>query len=291
MYSLDLRKLASHIYGLFFSLRKTAAILKVSHTSVSRWLKTLNIKPYKRKSPLSTEHVICTIKSALVADPFLSTRKLVSLVHDVCNILVSKELIRTAINKFGFSRKKAKFFSVPKQLEEQTKGFKETRNRLLNEGRQVYSLDETSFGRNCKDMKGYSPKGQVLAIKRNQPRITTTSSLVIVSDCEIVSHQEVQGSFNTERFCTFLESLSLPAGSVILLDNVRFHHSILAREIVERKAWYFLFTPPYSPWFNPIEGVFSIIKRDFYKHQDIVKAFGTVNSSHCKAFFHKSLIN
>lgn len=137
-------------------------------------------------------------------------------------------------------------------------------------------------------MKGYSPKGQVLAIKRNQPRITTTSSLVIVSDCEIVG---LHGSFNTERFCTFLESLSLPAGSVILLDNVRFHHSVLAREIVERKAWQFLFTPPYSPWFNPIEGVFSIIKRDFYKHQDIVKAFGTITSSHCKAFFSKYLKN
>lgn len=147
MYSLDLRKLASHVYGLFFSLRKTATILKVSHSSVSRWLKNINRKPYHRKPHLSTEHVICTIKASLVADPFLSTRKLVALVKEVCNVSVSKELIRTAINNLGFSRKKAKFFSEPKRLEEQTNIFKESRQRFLSEGRRFYSLDETSFGR------------------------------------------------------------------------------------------------------------------------------------------------
>jgi len=289
MYSLDLRKLASHVYSLFLSLRKTATILKVSHSSVSRWLKNIDRKPYLRKPYLSTEHVICTIKSSLVADPFVSTRKLVSVVKDVCNVLVSKELVRTAISKLGFSKKKARFFSTPQRLEEQTKAFRDTRQRFIVEGREFFSLDETSFGRKCKDVKGYAPKGQVLAVKRKQPRMSTVSSLVVVSNHGIVKHKEVEGSFNTQRFCSFLESLDLPKRSVILLDNVRFHHSIQAKMIALERCWELLFTPPYSPWFNPIEGVFSIVKRDFYKHNDILKAFGTVKPSHCKAFFQKSL--
>ena len=109
MYSLDIRKLATHVYSMFLSLRKTAIILKVSHSSVSRWLKNVNKKQYHRKPSLSTEHVVCTIKSALIADPFVSTRKIVSIVKDVCNVDVSKELVRTAINKIGYTRKKAKF--------------------------------------------------------------------------------------------------------------------------------------------------------------------------------------
>ena len=161
MYSLDLRKLANHVYSLFLSLRKTATILKVSHTTISRWLKNLDRKQYIRRPSLSTELVICTIKASIVADPFLSTRKLVSIVNDVCNVSVSKELVRTAINKIGFSKKKAKFFSAPKNLEDKTKAFKEKRQLLIDDGRPFFSLDETSFGRHGKDVKGYAPKGHV----------------------------------------------------------------------------------------------------------------------------------
>ena len=170
MYSLDLRKLASHIYRLFLSLRKTATILKVSHTSVSRWLKNLDRKPYHRKPPLSTEHVIYTIKASLVADPFMSTRKLVALVKDVCCVAVSKELVRTAIYSCGFSRKKAKFFSAPKHLEKQTNDFKDARQRFLNEGRHFFSLDETSFGRNSKELKVMLQKEKSLQLKEGSQR-------------------------------------------------------------------------------------------------------------------------
>ena len=272
---------------MFLSLRKTAIILKVSHSSVSRWLKNVNKKQYYRKPSLSSEHVVCTIKSALIADPFVSTRKIVSIVKDVCNVDVSKELVRTAINKIGYTRKKAKFYSAPKRLEEQTQVFKERRKHFLAEGRPFFSLDETSFGRNCKESKGYSPRGQTLSIKRKQPRMTIISSLVVVSNDSIIKHQELQGSFNTQTFCLFLESLNLPQKSVILLDNVRFYHSLPAKKIAIEKTWELLFVPPYSPWYNPIEGVFSIIKRDFYKHNDIAKAFASVKSSHCKLFSKK----
>ena len=46
MYSLDRRKLATHIYSLFPSLRKVARILNVSHTTVARWLKHPERKSY-----------------------------------------------------------------------------------------------------------------------------------------------------------------------------------------------------------------------------------------------------
>jgi transposase len=50
-----------------------------------------------------------------------------------------------------------------------------------------------------------------------------------------------------------------------------------------------LFTPPYSPWFNPIEGVFSIVKRHYYKHGNINAAFACVEARHTAAFFRQAL--
>lgn len=289
MYSIDLRKLACHVYQIFSSLRKTAIILNVSHSSISRWLKNINKKQYRRESKLTSESVIATIKNSLLANPFLSIRQLVFKVKEVCNITVSRELIRIAISKIGLSKKKAKFFSSPKCLEEKTKIFKATRDLYIQQGRSFFSLDETSFGRNGKEIKGYSPKGQILAIQKSQPRMTTISSLVIISQQNIIKHQEITGSFNTSLFLKFLENLELPEKSVILLDNVRFHHSVVVKELANKRKWDLLFIPPYSPWYNPIEGVFSIIKRSFYTNYDIIKAFDTVKSSHCLSFFTKSI--
>jgi transposase len=88
-----------------------------------------------------------------------------------------------------------------------------------------------------------------------------------------------------ERFATFLDALDLPNGTVIMLDNVAFHHSKIAKVAADKKGFELLFTPPYSPWFNPIEEVFSIVKRAFYKNWSIKDAFESVNSMHCAAFF------
>jgi transposase len=114
------------------------------------------------------------------------------------------------------------------------------------------------------------------------------SSLVIASEYQVVKRTELNGSFNTQRFCAFLQELHIPRGSVILLDNVSFHHSKAALEVVQRKGIVLLFTPPYSPWFNPIEGIFSIVKRQYYKDGNIDGAFNAVTLSHCSAFFRKS---
>ena len=77
MYPIDRRKHANHVYTMFSSLRKTAIILQVSHTTVFRWLKQPERKPYtKRKIITKSEQVVDTIRIALMNDPFLSLRKL-----------------------------------------------------------------------------------------------------------------------------------------------------------------------------------------------------------------------
>jgi transposase len=251
-------------------------------------LKNTEQKKYCKSCATKSALIIETIHSSLKNDPFLSIRNLSKIIETVNDIKVSRELVRTSIKRLGYSKKKARFFSAPKNLMEKTKAFIERRELYKSEGRVFISIDETSFGRHGRDMKGYSPKGKRLRLQRTIPNRVTVSSLVAITDSRIVKRQELKGSFNSDLFSKFILDLPMPEGTVILLDNVSFHHSIIVREAVKTKGFEMLFTPPYSPWFNPIEGVFSIIKRNFYQNGCINTAFDAVNEEHCKAFFNKS---
>ena len=47
---------------------------------------------------------------------------------------------------------------------------------------------------------------------------------------------------------------------VVILDNVAFHKSPRAEQLVRQKGAWLLFLPPYSPDLNPIEMAFSKLK-------------------------------
>ena len=53
------------------------------------------------------------------------------------------------------------------------------------------------------------------------------------------------------------DRLQIPADAIIVLDNVRFHHSAIVIEMLELRGFEHKFLPPYSPFFNGIECMFS----------------------------------
>ena len=97
------------------------------------------------------------------------------------------------------------------------------------------------------------------------------------------------GSFNTSTFLDFLAAADLPKGCVILLDNVSFHHSKAVKALAADRGWDLLYTLPYSPWFNPIEGMFSVVKRSYHKHGSIERAFACLTTQHAVAFFRNAM--
>jgi transposase len=289
MYPLDRRCLAQRLYLFFGSLRKTGQVLQASHTTISRWLKNPFRSSYPKKTATKSILITQTIQGAIQNDPFISLFTLKKIIKQVHDLEVSRELLRTVIHKNGFSKKKPKFFSKPPNQEEKLKVFLEKRKTLVEAGARFISLDETSFGHHGLVSKGYAPIGKPLVLRRTRPRVTTTSCLVAISNNRILKREETFGSFNTDKFLHFLDTLEQPHGTVILMDNVSFHRSKDVIELAQRKKWQLLYVPPYSPWFNPIEGVFSIIKRDYYKHGSIENAFACVECNHIQAFFAKAM--
>lgn len=72
------------------------------------------------------------------------------------------------------------------------------------------------------------------------------------------------GAMNTARFEAYVRFVLAPtlrAGQVVIADNLRAHHSPVARAAIEARGARFLPLPAYSPDFNPIEEAFSKVKQ------------------------------
>ena len=290
MYPLERRNIALHIYSILNSLRKTAILCQVSHSTISRWIHCQHKKQYTKACKVyKSDQIIDLIKLSILNDPFVSILKLKELIYTTLKITVSKELVRIAIKKQGFTKKKARFYGQPKNLQEKTKEFLEKRTFYKSLNKQFISIDEVSFGRNGINTKGYSKKGSKLYIQKNKPVMITTSCVCAYSKNKLIGKLHIKGSINTELYIQFLNSLDLNSEMVLLMDNVRFHHANKVKELCKNKNIEILYTPPYSPWFNPIELCFSIIKRQYYKNQNIDLAFDSLNKNHLEAFFNKSL--
>lgn len=284
MYPIDRRKLAAHVYTIFRSLRKTAIVLQVAHSTIHRWLKNPTKKRYERTS-IKTFQITEIIKATIASNPFITTRSFEKILKESLQIDVSRELIRVVIKKLGFSTKKAKFFAKTKDLEGKTKTFIDSTKLRLLQDKYFVSLDETSFGRYGKPVYGYSKRGVPLVLSKKPPNGKSTSVLAVIDANGLVYKEHHDGAYNKVLFSSFLSNLQLPKGTIILLDNVAFHHAHVVKELAVSKGWELLYAPPYSPWFNPIEEAFSIVKRSYYKTWDIATAFDSLTPSHCSSFF------
>jgi transposase len=82
----------------------------------------------------------------------------------------------------------------------------------------------------------------------------------------VVDHKMIPKAFDKVSFLQALEQFvpKLPSQTkAILMDNVSFHRSYDVVNFLKSKGLVPLYIPPYSPRCNPIEEVFSLLKRNF----------------------------
>ncbi len=81
----------------------------------------------------------------------------------------------------------------------------------------------------------------------------------------------------------------------ILHDNARIHHYTKLKKYCSDNKINLIYTPPYSPEFNPIELVFSEIKTIFRKLEhkkletDIIISIAGVNTNNFQNYYNHSL--
>jgi transposase len=85
------------------------------------------------------------------------------------------------------------------------------------------------------------------------------------------------GTLNTERFIGWLTQLKthLRENQVLFLDNPKVHHARALKEWLEENLMRLVFLPPYSPHFNPIEGLGALLKASLRKMR--IRGFDELN--------------
>ena len=80
------------------------------------------------------------------------------------------------------------------------------------------------------------------------------------------------------------------------MDNLSFHKNKQFIKLVEDSTNKVIYIPPYSPDFNPIEQVFSCIKREYRRRniyrkayvQNIKTSIASTNTLHINKFYQKA---
>jgi len=127
----------------------------------------------------------------------------------------------------------------------------------------VFYLDECGVDHRLYRECGRAPRGERIYEAVAGKRRERTSIISASQQGKLVAPLVFQGSCNTEVVDAYFEQVllpELPRGSVIVLDNARFHQSPTTQRLVEAAGCQLLFLPAYSPDLNPIEQLWAAFK-------------------------------
>jgi len=271
-YNGDQIKEALKAYFSLGSLRKAQNKVGIPKSTIHVWVKRLGTKivdkrkgckkPNRKSRYKSCDILKDKIKQLLENDPY----RTIVLVHMQVNETYKCSLssVRRIVKSLGLSRKRASRMLNPQSPERDKKiqEFCETIKSVPLED--IISIDEASFDTRMRPFYGYTPRGKRLVARQTNTSRDRHSIVCGVSINKVQGYSIVQGSVNTERFTKFLKRFIVKCPQkVVLMDNVAFHKGKDVLKILEAAGKRVIFVPPYSPQFNPIEHVFSSMKKLF----------------------------
>ena len=92
------------------------------------------------------------------------------------------------------------------------------------------------------------------------------------------------GTCDAKLFNFWLEKFLVPLlkpGQIVIMDNASIHKTNTTQSIINKAGCKLLFLPPYSPDLNPIEHLWSNLKR---KLRNILHKFSSLQDALCACF-------
>ncbi|ARN83757.1 IS630 family transposase (plasmid) [Methylocystis bryophila] len=132
-------------------------------------------------------------------------------------------------------------------------------------------IDETWAKTNMTRTHGWTERGLALFAKAPYGHWKTTTFLAALRCDQITAPCVFDGPINGESFLAYVEQILAPTlspGDVVVMDNLGSHKSAAVREAIRAKGARLIFLPKYSPDLNPIEQVFSKLKRMLRKAEE-----------------------
>jgi transposase len=125
-------------------------------------------------------------------------------------------------------------------------------------------IDETWAKTNMTRTHGWCTKGEALIDKVPHGHWKTLTFIAGLRHDGIVAPCVLDGPINGESFTAWVEQFLIPAlepGSIVVVDNLGSHKGGRVRKMLKAAGIRLFFLPPYSPDLNPIEEMFSKLKR------------------------------
>lgn len=130
----------------------------------------------------------------------------------------------------------------------------------------------------------------------------TTTLVAVIGAERVIAPLVLDGPMDGASFEAYVEQMliaELPAGSVVVMDNLSAHKIPRVARLFEQAGITLRFLPPYSPDFNPIEQMWSKIKAILRRIQArtqealmaaIATALDEVTAADLQGYFFHSLV-
>ena len=130
--------------------------------------------------------------------------------------------------------------------------------------RRLVFIDESGAKTNLTRTRGRSQRGERLKSFAPLGHWHTTRMISAIDLFGVRASMVLDGATDTEAFCVYIEQVLAPAlrgGEIVVMDNLQPHKHDRVRRAIEAAGATLVYLPPYSPDFNPIEMIWSKVKR------------------------------
>lgn len=252
-YTIDVRKIALRMLKKC-KIKDVANFTGISRTSIWRW----------RKSISKGQHILCNKKfqkrdacipymiQYLEQRPY-STRASMQKMLASNGISCSLKTVSWSLKKMRYTWKRMKKQKKSKNCTNESKAqYKSTLKSILGDGKEVLFQDESHFSKAVLPIYGYSKAGEPCFLTANirEPAYTL---IFAFSTSYKIFYKVYEGAMNKARMQWFL--MDIPPVRMVM-DNLMIHKCVQTNGDK-------IFTPVAQPYANPVEIVFSKIKREF----------------------------
>lgn len=286
MYSSDFRRAVLSVYQYIQSMRRVGQILKVASSTIHRWLSGAEArKGWPCRGSKFTDAMVSLVELQLRRSPATTASQLQAMLRMQLGTNVSRQLValvlKQRLNMSWKRTRKRGCASAKHDRLEQTRQFCKEFAKAFAEGT-LAAVDESGFDQRARPVYGYAPRSKPAILVIPSSKIQHVHySLVLAAHMKGLTHSTMHvGSVDGPRFASFVDDLPFPMGTVLVLDNASIHKCAAVRQIAADRGYKLLFTPPYTPEFNPVEMMFGVIKNKFYKDR-YATSFGDLGMSEC----------
>ena len=276
MHGLDIRyKALTHYQHFNGSLRRVARLYGVSKSSLQRWATvgalghryTMRCGKGAPRREASKPQLVGIVRESIdrlvSSNPYVTAADVAHVLKADCGCVKSRRSVSRYLRAMSLTRKKAyrtfAYSHSPTDVQRFCQQY-----QAADSGGNLVCIDEVGFYVGDCGRYGYAPKGRRLNVRAASSLRCSKYTVVMAINAQKVVHYEVL-SHNCKKadFVGFVSRLPVAPGSILLMDNVAFHHSRETVEAVRSIGCQQLFSPPYSPRFNPIELFFGVVKASY----------------------------